>query len=193
MSPAAAGTRTVDGVEIPSPGVFDIDASHSVIAFSVRHLMVSRTRGRFGTFSGTVAIAQDPTESKVDVTILASSIETGDEKRDGHLRSPDFLDVDQFPEITFRSTAVTDHHGDRFKLAGDLTVHGVTKAVSLDAVIEGIALSPSGTQAIGFSASTDIDREAFGLKWNQALEAGGVLVGKAAKVEIEAELTRRAD
>ena len=185
------GTRLHDGLEIPQPGVFDLDVTHSTVSFSVRHLMVSKTRGRFGTFSGSVTIADDPIASSVEVTIDPASITTGDVKRDEHLRSADFFDVEQFPEITFRSTGVSEVHGDRFRLEGDLTVHGVTRPVVLDAVLEGIATSPWGTQAVGFSASTELDREAFGLTWNQSLEAGGVLVGKTVKIEIEAEINRR--
>ncbi len=188
-----SGTRTFEGVELPEPGVFDLDVAHSEVGFSVRHLMVSKTRGRFGTFSGTVVVAEDPYQSTVEVTIDPTSISTGDPKRDEHLRSADFFDVEAHPEITFRSTRVADHHGDRFRLEGDLTVHGVTRPVVLEAVLEGIATSPWGTQAVGFSASTEIDREAFGLTWNQSLETGGVLVGKTVKVEIEAEINRRAD
>jgi polyisoprenoid-binding protein YceI len=184
-------TRTVEGIEIPEPGVFDLDVAHSTVGFTVRHLMVSKTRGHFGTFSGSVAIADDPYESSVEVTIDPASITTGDVKRDEHLRGADFFDVEQFPEITFRSTKVRDHKGDRFVLEGDLTVHGVTRPVVLDAVLEGIATSPWGTQAVGFSATTELDREAFGLTWNQTLETGGVLVGKTVKVEIEAEINRR--
>jgi len=157
----------------------------------VRHLMVSKTRGSFGTFSGSVVIGEDPYQSSVEVTIDPTSVSTGDAKRDEHLRSADFFDAEQFPEITFSSTKVRDHKGDRFVLEGDLTVHGVTRPVVLDAVIEGIATSPWGTQAVGFSATTELDREAFGLTWNQTLETGGVLVGKTVKVEIEAEINRR--
>jgi polyisoprenoid-binding protein YceI len=187
------GTRIVEGIEIPEAGTFDLDVAHSAVGFTVRHLMVSKTRGSFGTFSGTVVIAEDPYASSVEVTIDPASVTTGDAKRDEHLRSADFFDVEQFPEITFRSTKDRDHKGDRFVLEGDLTVHGVTRPVVLDAVFEGIATSPWGTQAVGFSATTELDREAFGLTWNQALETGGVLVGKAVKVEIEAELNRRAE
>ena len=186
-------TRTLDGVLVPTPGTFDIDPSHTLVGFSVRHLMVSKVRGRFGSFSGTVTIAEDPLLSSVEVSIDPSSIATGDEKRDGHLVSPDFLDVEQYPGITFTSTRVSDHTGKQFKLEGDLTVHGVTRPVVLDATLEGIAATPWGSEAIGFSATAEVDREDFGLTWNQSLETGGVLVGKTAKIEIEAELTRRQD
>lgn len=193
MTDTSTTTRIFDGVEVPSPGTFDLDNAHTVVGFSVRHLMVSKTRGRFGTVSGSVTIADDPLQSTVDVTIDASSIDTADVKRDEHLRSADFFDVEQYPTITFKSTGVAERKGDHFKLQGELTVHGVTRPVTLDATLEGIATSPWGTQAIGFSASTELDREEFGLTWNQALETGGVLVGKTAKIEIEAEINRRAD
>jgi len=186
-------SRTVDGVEVPLAGVYDIDVAHSVISFSVRHLMVSKTRGRFDTFTGTVTVAEDPTQSQVDVAIDTASVNTNEAKRDEHLRGADFFDVESYPQITFRSTGVSEHKGQNFKLTGDLTVHGVTKSVVLDAVIEGVAATPWGTSAAGFSATTEIDREAFGLTYNAALETGGVLVGKTAKVEIEAELNRRGD
>jgi len=186
-------TRTIDGVEIPVAGVYDIDAAHTVVGFSVRHLMVSKTRGRFDSVSGTVTIAEDPTQSAVDVSLDVASVNTNEAKRDEHLRGVDFFDAEQFPTITFKSTGVSEHKGDTFKLTGDLTVHGVTKQVTLDAVLEGVASTPWGTSAAGFSATTEIDREAFGLTYNAALESGGVLVGKTVKVQIEAELNRRAD
>src|SRR3954465_9695933 len=112
MTDTQTTTRTVEGIEIPQPGVFDLDVAHSTVGFTVRHLMVSKTRGHFGTFSGSVAIADDPYESSVEVTIDPASITTGDVKRDEHLRGADFFDVEQFPEITFRSTKVRDHKGD---------------------------------------------------------------------------------
>jgi polyisoprenoid-binding protein YceI len=190
---ASPATRTIDGVEIPVAGIYDIDVAHTSISFSVRHLMVSKTHGRFEGFTGTVTIAEDPKDSQVEVSIDVASVNTSEAKRDEHLRSADFFDVEQFPTMTFTSTGVSDHHGDHFKLTGDLTVHGVTKPVTLDAVLEGVATTPWGTSAAGFSATTEIDREAFGLTYNAVLETGGVMVGKTAKVVIEAELNRRAD
>jgi polyisoprenoid-binding protein YceI len=184
------GTRIVEGIEIPEAGTFDLDVAHSAVGFTVRHLMVSKTRGSFGTFSGTVVIAEDPYASSVEVTIDPASVTTGDAKRDEHLRSADFFDVEQFPEITFRSTKVRDHKGDRFVLEGDLTVHGVTRPVVLDAVFEGLATSRWGTQAVGFSATTELDREAFGLTWNQALESGGVLVSDEVKLNIDVQASK---
>jgi len=190
MATTAEITRTIDGVELPQPGTYALDASHTDVGFSVRHLMVSKTKGRFAGVSGTVTIADDPTESSVEVEIDVASIDTRDEKRDGHLRSPDFFDVEQFPTMTFRSTAVRPLGGERWAVDGDLTVHGVTRPVGLEVTFEGAARDPWGGERLGFTARAEVDREDFGLTWNQTLETGGVLVGKAAKLEIEAEAVR---
>jgi polyisoprenoid-binding protein YceI len=191
MSTTTQTTRTVDGSEVPVAGTYTLDASHSDVGFSVRHLMVSKTKGRFSDVSGTVVIAEDPLASSVDVTIAVASIDTRDATRDGHLLSPDFFDAEQHPTITYRSTKVTPAGGDRWTVEGDLSVHGVTRPVALEVTFEGAAKDPWGGERIGFTAKTEVDREAFGLTWNQALETGGVLVGKAAKIEIEAEAVRQ--
>ncbi len=180
-------TRTVDGAELPAPGTYALDASHTHVGFSVRHLMVSKTRGRFADVSGTITIAEDPLASSVEVTIQTASVDTRDEARDGHLRSPDFFDAENYPTITFRSTKVTPAGRGTWTVDGDLTVRDTTRSVLLDVSFEGGAQSPFGTANIGFTAATELDRETFGLTWNQALEAGGVLVGKQVKIEIEAE------
>ncbi|HJR25026.1 MAG TPA: YceI family protein [Acidimicrobiales bacterium] len=180
-------TRTVDGVEVPASGRYAIDASHSHVGFSVRHVMVSRTKGRFADVTGEVTIGEDPLDSSVEVEIQAASIDTRDETRDGHLRSPDFLDVEQFPTLTYRSRQVIPAGRGRWTVEGDLTVRGVTRPVPLEVTFEGGAKDPWGGERIGFTASAELDREAFGLTWNQALETGGVLVGKTVKIEIEAE------
>jgi len=179
-------TRTVDGTEVPAPGTYTIDASHTEVGFSVRHLMVSKTKGRFGGVSGTVTIAEDPARSAVEVEIDVASIDTRDAGRDEHLRSADFFDVEAHPTITYRSTSVRPEGGD-WHVEGELTVRGVTVSVPLNVTFEGAATSPWGTTAIGFTARADLDREAFGLTWNQALETGGVLVGKQVRIDIEAE------
>lgn len=188
----ATPTRTVDGLEVPKPGTFELDPAHSHVGFSVRHMMVSKIRGRFTSFTGVVTVADEPTLSSVDVTIDAASIDTRDETRDGHLRSPDFLDVETHPTITFRSTEVTRTGSGQFTARGELTVHGVTRTVDLDVTYEGVAQDPWGNQRFGLTATTEVDREDFGLTWNQALETGGVLVGKAVTIEIEAEAVRKA-
>ncbi len=180
-------TRTVDGTEVPAAGTYELDPSHSSVGFSVRHLMVSKTRGRFADVAGTITIAEDPLQSAVDVRIRAASIDTRDEIRDGHLRSPDFFDAERFPEVRFRSTQVTPAGQGTWRVDGELTVRDVTQAVPLIVSFEGGATDPWGNARIGFEAHAQLDREAFGLTWNQALESGGVLVGKAVAIDIEAE------
>ena len=180
-------TRTVDGAEVPVPGTYALDVAHSSVGFSVRHLMVSKTKGRFNDFQGTVTIGEDPVASSVEVEIRVPSVDTRDETRDGHLRSADFFDADTYPTITYRSRKVTPSGQGRWAVEGDLTVRGTTLAVPLEVTFEGAARDPWGGARIGFTAHTELDREAFGLTWNQALETGGVLVGKQVKVDIEAE------
>jgi polyisoprenoid-binding protein YceI len=184
-------TRTVDGEVIPAPGVFTLDPAHSHVGFSVRHMMIAKVRGRFATFNGTLTVAEDPLQSAVEVEVDLASIDTRDEQRDGHLRSPDFFDVEQHPTMTFRSSGVAVNGGDSVRLDGELDLHGVTQPVSLDVVYDGVGQDPWGNQRIGFSATGEIDREAFGLTWNQPLAQGGVLVGKAVRLELEAEFVRQ--
>jgi polyisoprenoid-binding protein YceI len=182
----ALGTRTVDGVQLPAAGRWDIDRSHSSVEFAVRHLMVSKVRGRFGEFSGTLHIGEAPEESSVEVVIEATSIDTRDGGRDEHLRSADFLDVAGHPTLTFRSTAVRGRD-ERWQVDGELTIRGVTRPVTLDVTLEGVVRSPWGKQVASFTASTEVDREDFGLTWNQALETGGVLVGRKVRIELSVE------
>jgi polyisoprenoid-binding protein YceI len=184
-------TRSVNGVDAPLPGTYVLDTSHTHIGFAARHLMVSKVRGRFTAFSGTITVAEDPAESTVDVAIEAGSIDTRDEQRDGHLRSPDFLDVEKRPELTFQSTTVKSMGGDRWIVEGDLTVREATRPVQLEVTFEGATGDPWGNTRIGLSAKGELDREDFGLTWNVALETGGVLVGKRVVLEIEAEAIRQ--
>lgn len=180
-------TRTVDGVAVPAAGTYALDPSHSSVAFSVRHLMVSKTKGRFADLAGTITIGEDPLESSVEVTIQAASIDTRDDTRDGHLRSPDFLDVERHPVLSYRSTSVVPAGDGTWRVEGELTVRDVTRPVPLVVSFEGGALDPWGNARIGFEAHAELDREAFGLTWNQALESGGVLVGRSVKIDLEAE------
>jgi polyisoprenoid-binding protein YceI len=184
-------TRTIDGVELPAPGTYALDPTHSSVAFSVRHLMVSKTKGRFADFDATVTIAEDPLESSVEVEIRVASVDTREESRDAHLQSADFFDAEQYPVITYRSTKVAPDGRGGFVVDGDLTVRDVTVAVPLAVSFEGGAVDPWGNARIGFEAHAELDREAFGLTWNQALETGGVLVGKAVKIDIEAEAVKQ--
>jgi len=184
-------TRTFNGLEIPEPGTFVLDASHSAAAFSVKHLVVAKTRGRFTDFEGTINIDDDPLKSSVNVTIQAGSITTGDDKRDGHLRSADFLDVDKFPTLTYKSTSVRHVKGEHFVVEGELTVAGVTKPAKLDVEYLGVVTDPWGGTRAAFEAVAKINREDFGLTWNQALETGGVLVGKDISIVLEVEAVKQ--
>ena len=167
---------------------WNIDPSHSAIAFTVRHMVVSKTRGRFTKWSGQLRFdPDDPAASSVEVTIDPASVDTADAQRDAHLRSADFFDVDKFPLATFRSTKVEGRGGDRYQVTGDLTVHGVTKPVVLEVTFEGSGKDPWGGERAGFSASTSIDRRQFGLEWNKALETGGLLVGEKVDLTLEIE------
>lgn len=192
MSDATATlTRTVDGEVMPAPGTFALDPVHTHIGFSVRHMMISKVRGRFSAFNGSLIVGDEPEQASVEVEIDLSSVDTKDPQRDSHLRSPDFFDVVNYPTMTFRSTRVSSIDGDSFRIDGTLTLHGVTLPVVLDAVFDGVGTDPYGGQRLGFSAAGEIDREAFGLTWNQTLETGGVLVGKRVRIDIEAELVRQ--
>jgi polyisoprenoid-binding protein YceI len=183
-------TRMVEGTEVPAAGTYAIDASHSQAGFVVRHLMVSKVRGAFTGVSGTVTVADEVTGSSLEVEIDPASIDTRDAGRDEHLRSADFFGTDEHPTITYRSTGLR-REGGAWLLDGDLTIKGVSRPVTLDVEFLGAAGDPWGGTRLGFSATGELDREDWGLNWNQALETGGVLVGKKVALEIEAELIRQ--
>lgn len=172
---------------LPAAGTWTLDKSHTSVAFVARHLMVTKVRGTFDDFDGTVIVGENPEDSKVDVTIGLASVDTGAPDRDNHLRSPDFFDVEQFPQMRFVSTSV-EPAGDSWLLTGDLTIRDVTRPVVLEMSYEGTATDPWGTPHAAFAASTEIDREDWGLTWNVALEAGGWLVSRKVKIEIDAQL-----
>ena len=189
---ASTKTATFEtSTELPEPGVWTIDPSHSSIELSVRHLVAAKVRGRFGDFAGTIQIADDPAASSVQVEIQTASIDTRNADRDAHLRSDDFFATDTYPTATYRSTALRPSGKDRFEVDGELTVHGVSKPVTLEGSYHGPVQDPWGNQRIVFSASGEINREDFGLTWNQALETGGVLVVKTAKLDIDVEAVRQ--
>ena len=172
---------------------WDLDKVHSSINFSVRHLMVSKVRGVFHDWAGTLELDhKNLTAGKVDVTIQVASIDTKEEKRDAHLKGADFFDAEKFPTIHFKSTGVEKVSDEEINVTGDLTIAGVTKSVVLKTEVSGIAKDPWGGTRTGFSASTSIDREDFGLKWNAALETGGVVVGKKVEIHIELEAVLKA-
>ena len=173
---------------------WQIDSAHSQIYFTVRHMMISKVRGQFESFSGEVNYDEEnPTRTTVDIQIDAASLNTKEAQRDGHLKSPDFLDVANYPVVRFQSTKVEQSSADSGKLYGNLTIRDITKPVVLDVEYAGQAQSPWGNISAGFSGSTTINRKEWGLNWNQALETGGVLVGDKIQIEIELELVKVAE
>lgn len=165
-----------------------IDTSHSHIGFSIRHLVIAKVRGEFTGWSGTIELDdEDVTRSSVQVEVDLASIDTKEAKRDDHLRSPDFFDVATFPKMTFVSKQVLAEGGQVTQLIGDLTIRGITKQVTLDVDDEGRAADPWGGQRAAFSAKTRINRKDFGLTWNVALEAGGVMVGENVDIQLDVE------
>lgn len=169
-----------------------IDPGHTTIGFSAKHMMVTTVRGQFNSVTGTiVADESNHANSSIEVDINAASIDTRNEQRDGHLRSADFLDVENYPKITFKSHGIDVLAEDHLKVTGDLTVRGVTHPVTLDAEINGRGKSPFGTEVAGISLKGSINRKDFGLVWNVALETGGVLVGEKVNIDIEVEAIKQ--
>ena len=173
--------------------VWTLDPAHTLVEFAAKHLMITTVKGRFVDVSGTIRMNEsNPAASSVRAVIKASSIDTRTDQRDAHLKSADFLEAERYPEITFDSTAVERAGERRYRVTGNLTIHGVTKAVVLDVTDEGRTKDPWGGERAGFSATTRIDRREFGLTWNQVLESGGVLVGNEIRITIEVEATKSA-
>ncbi|GIH13252.1 YceI family protein [Rugosimonospora africana] len=187
-SPLAS--RDYNGVQIPVPGTYTLDPAHKRVGFVARHLMVSKVRGGFDEATATITVAENPLESSVTATIQAASITTRQEQRDGHLRSGDFLEAEKYPTLEYRSTGVKSFNGNEFTVTGELTIKDVTVPVDLNVELEGVTTSPYGKIVFGFSATAEIDREAFGLTYNMALETGGVMISKNIKIEIEGEAVR---
>jgi polyisoprenoid-binding protein YceI len=177
----------------PNRSVWTIDSAHAEVGFAVKHLMISTVRGRFGAVAGTVQIDElNPRSSAVDVTIDVSSIDTRQEQRDNHLRSPDFFDVANFPTMHFVGKRIDGDVNGTFRVTGDLTIRGVTREVTLEATAEGRVRDPWGNERAGFSAKGAISRGAFGLTWNQMLEAGGVAVSDEVRLAIDVEVVKQA-
>jgi len=174
---------------LPESGTWTIDPAHSSIEFVARHLMVTKVRGSFGSFRGTIEIADNPTESAIAIEVDMDSVVTGSTDRDGHLKSADFFDVESHPQMTFASTSIIEK-GDGYQLTGELTVKGTTNPLTLDVDYLGVMTDPWGNAKAAFSASGEVNREDWGLTWNAPLEAGGVLVSKTAKIEIEVQAAR---
>jgi len=168
--------------------VWKLDPSHAHVEFAVRHLMISKVRGQFTDVAGTLAIENDDiSTARLDVEIRATSVDTRVEQRDEHLRSADFLDVDRFPTLSFRSKRVERTDRKRLRVAGDLTIRDLTREIALDVTERGTVTDPWGGERAGYEASVTINRKDFGLTWNQALEAGGLLVGDEVEITLDAE------
>jgi polyisoprenoid-binding protein YceI len=191
MAETTVTTRNVNGTEYPAVGIYDIDVSHTRLGFAVRHMAVSKVRGEFKEFSGTLELAENPVDSKISVTLQAATVETKDENRDNHLRTNDFFDVDNHPTWTFTSTAIRPVTPTEWHVDGDLSIRGVTKQVTLDANLEGVVQDPYGFHRVGFSATMNINRDDFGVSFNAALEAGGLVVSKKVDIDLEIEATLR--
>ncbi len=189
---AASSLRVVDGVSLPAAGTYTLDPAHTRIGFVARHLMVTKVRGYFADFTGSITVGDTPRDSSAEATLQTISIDTGVNDRDTHLRSGDFLEAQKYPEISFRNARVTGQDGAAFTVVGELTIKDVTREVQLAVELDGVAKDPWGNEKLAVTASTEIDREDFGMTWNVALETGGVLVSKKVRIEIEAQAVRKA-
>ncbi len=173
-------------VSFPQAGTWKIDVAHTTVEFVARH-MLTKSRGRFTGFEGTIEVAEHPEDSKVEVSIDTATIQTNQEMRDNHLKSEDFLDVEKFPVMTFRSTALRPIGDTTFQLVGDLTIKDIAREVVLDAEFLGWGPGPQGGSVMAFTAKTEIEREEWDVAWNMAAETGGFLVGKKVQIELEVE------
>ncbi len=191
-APATVLTREWKGLTVPTPGVFKLDPAHTHVGFLARHMMVSKVRGRFGDYDGTIVIADDLLESTVEVKIKVESIDTREDARDNHLRSPDFFEAETHPEITFKSSKIEQVGDEQFAITGLLTIKSVSREITLDTSYEGVVADPFGGQRIGFTAKAELDRFDFGLTWGAALETGGLVVGRKVALEFELEAVRQA-
>jgi polyisoprenoid-binding protein YceI len=183
-------TRTVDAIELPAAGRWEIDPGHTEVAFVGRHFMLTKIRGRFTGVTGAVDVDENPAASTVSVTIDMSSVNSGDSTRDDHLRSNDLFDVENHPTATFRSTRI-DWDGTNGRIHGELTIKGVTRPVILDTQYRGFARDPWGGERVVFTARTRVNREDWNVSWNMVLETGGLLVSKEIDIEVETELVRQ--
>jgi polyisoprenoid-binding protein YceI len=183
----AAGLQVVDGVALPAAGTYVLDPSHTRIGFVARHMMVTKVRGSFGEYTGSITVGEDARTSTAEAVIKTASVDTGTPDRDAHLRSDEFFASETFPDMTFGNARVTGQMGASFTVVGDLTIKNVTREVTLNVELDGVATDPWGNEKLAVTASTEIDREDFGLTWNVALDSGGMLVSKKVRIEIDAQ------
>ena len=179
-------------VRVPT-GTWHVDPVHSSVEFEIKHMMIATVRGRFREFEGTVVAAEDIADSHAFGVVKVASIDTNDPTRDAHLRSPDFFDVERYPEIRFASTHIQPLGGPQFRVRGDLTMKGVTRAVELEVTVEGSERDPWGNDRVGFRARAAINRTDFGLTWQKALETGGFLLGDEVKIIVNVSAVRADD
>lgn len=173
-----------------TPGLWTLDMSHSEIGFTVRHAGISKVRGRFTDASAEAKIGRSLADASLHATVKTASFDSGDANRDGHVKGPDFFDVEKFPEMTFRATSV-EGDGEDYTLTGDLTIRGITKPIELEVEFTGVAVDPFGATRAGFSAEAEISRKEFGLTWNAVLETGGLLVSDKVRINVEAALVKQ--
>jgi polyisoprenoid-binding protein YceI len=181
-----APTRTIEGIDLPPAGTWKLDTAHTSVEFVARH-MLTKVRGRFSGFDGTIVVGEGPQDSSVQATVQTATIESNQEMRDNHLRSADFLDAERFPTLTFTSTNVRHTGGNGLEIVGDLTIKDITREVALKGEFLGWGPGPQGGTVMSFSANTDINREDWDMTWNMAVETGGFLVSKKVGIEIEVE------
>jgi len=191
MTDVKSIVRQYQGHEIPVAGQYAIDAAHTSVEFVARHLMITKVRGRFSDVSGTITIEDEPELSHVEVEVGMASVDTGNGDRDAHLRGADFFDVEKNPTMSFRSSGLRPTKSGKFQLTGELTIAGVSRPVAFDVEFDGATPSPFGDERIAFSAETEINRDDWGLTWNVALETGGFLVSKNAKIEINVQAVKQ--
>ena len=187
-TPTTTITTSAMATSIPA-GAWTVDRVHTRIGFVARHLMVTKVRGSFSDFSAEVEIAENPLESSLTAEVQMASIDTANADRDGHLRTNDFFDIERYPTMSLRATRF-EGSGDRFTMAADLTIKGVTRTVDFDLEFDGVSQDPWGGTRAGFSASAVIDRTDFGIEFNATLETGGVLVGEKVQIELDVQLVR---
>jgi polyisoprenoid-binding protein YceI len=180
-------------VRVPA-GTWNVDPSHSSVAFEVKHLMIATVRGHFSEFEGTIEAAEDdPANSRARGSVNVASIDTGSPDRDEHLRGPDFFDAEHYPQATFESTRIEHLEGGHYRMAGDLTIRGETREIEFDACVDGAAEDPWGNERVGISVRGTINRTEFGLTWQQMLASGGMLVGEEVKILIDVSAVRESD